>query len=216
MPFRLLSPAATALVTLVLIAAPVQAQFVNVALGRTVTGVGTFGVPRLGSPWANPASAPFSTLTDGVRLPNGTNWQEGTVWWDRGGPIDRFAPEVLDTRLEFDFGSSTTLSGFGLSFDNNDVYSVWTRLTLADAWTRWTGAFCNGCGAGLASGTFPSSVAGPRDARYVAVVASEGDGYYSLSEIELYAEVPEPATIGLLTVGLVALALTSRRRSHRA
>jgi hypothetical protein len=216
MRFPRCTPVATASVALLLLASPLHAQFVNVALGRAVTGIGTFGVPRVGSPWTNPASAAFATLTDGVRLPNGTNWQEGTVWWDRGGPIDRFAPEVLDTRLEVDFGTTTTLSGFGLSFDNNDVYSVWTRLTLADAWTRWTGVSCSGCGDGLASGTFPQSVVGPRDARYVAIVASEGDGYYSLSEIELYAAVPEPSTVTLLTVGLLALALTARRRPHHA
>src|SRR6476661_5817854 len=54
----------------------------NVALGRPVTLVGTFGVLRPGSEWAPaPAPAAAATVVDGVFLPAATTWTQGTVWW---------------------------------------------------------------------------------------------------------------------------------------
>lgn len=192
-----------------------DAQFTNVALGQTVTGFGTFGVLRPAPDFSPAALAPFSTLTDGVILPDGTQWQTG-VWWDRGGPVAAGTPEVLDTRLEIDLGSTMTLTGFGLSFDNNDSYVLYTRNSLVDSWTAWSEIFCGGCAPGYVYGA-AEDIGAPqwRDARYVAVGAVAGDGYYGLSEIELYTQasvVPEPASFALLVSGLLGLGVMARRR----
>ncbi len=203
--------------TLAAAGTPLHAQ-TNVALGKTVTGFGSFGgdASRDGFVWPNPAPASLSTLTDGVIVPDGTQWQTGTVWWDRGafGTPGEAPESFFSTRVEIDLGSVFALTGAGFSFDNNDSYAFFTRNDAADEWQYWFDILCPSCAPGMVSDRFPNEPALFQTARFVAVSAFEGDGFYSLSEIELYAAtVPEPGTLLLLAVGLGGLILRARKRN---
>jgi hypothetical protein len=192
-----------------------EAQYANVALGKSVTTVGSFGVGRPGSPWGNPAPAAPSTLTDGVVPPNGTDWQTGTVWWDTGSALADRAAGLASNRVEIDLGAIFSLTGFGLSYDNNDRYTFFTKLSASDPWLARFEVFCVSCAPGMVYADFSGLSAGsPVDARYVAVAAWAGDGWYSVGEIELYslATVPEPATLALLLTGAVAMGTVAARR----
>ncbi len=211
-----------AVLLLLAVSSSLQAQLANVALGKRVTGVGAFGTARADSPWSNPASAAFSTLTDGIVLPSLTPWQDGTVWWDNGVPGFTSPSSVVPTPdpgptyVSVDLGSVFALTGFGLSFDNNDAYLLYTRTSLTEEWTYWTGAFCVACPGGLSYANFSTyDIDAPRSARYLAVTGRVGDGYFSLSEVEAYAfatAVPEPAAAALLLLGLIGLMVRRRRR----
>lgn len=207
---------AAGLVAITLGAAPLAAQQVNVALGRTVNAEGVFGNSRPGSPWApQPAPAAFSTLTDGVFLTAGTQWDNGTIWWDRGFTPSPTEPynQTYGNFLWIDLGAVYNITGVKIQGDNNDEYNLWWKVDAADAWQEdWTYAPVSG-GAGMRTrglDLLPSVF--HKEARYVGISGLRGDGFYSLSELALFATVPEPSSLGLLAVGLSALALTARRR----
>ena len=69
------------------LAAPVAAVPINVTLDKPVTITGDVGVITCCFPDASTfPPAPLSSLVDGVYLTEGTNWQDGTVWWDERHP----------------------------------------------------------------------------------------------------------------------------------
>jgi len=214
---------ATALLALALPAAA-HAQLTNVALGKSVTGFGTFGTLRPGSVWGPQPLAPFSSLTDGAMPTVGEQWQTGTVWWDAfptGAPqtTSLAAPSSRGTFVEIDLGSVFALTGLGLSFDNNDAYEVWGRASAGDDWSLLQTFTCVvNCSFGMENVSTPSSLASPVSARYLAVTGDFGDAYYSLGEVEAFANVssvPEPATFGLLLLGLVGVGGSAVRQRRR-
>ena len=214
---------ATALFALALPAAA-HAQLTNVALGKSVSGFGEFGTLRPGSVWGPQPLAPFSSLTDGAMPAVGEQWQTGTVWWDAfATPSPTAAPAAAPAPsaafVEIDLGSVFALTGLGLSFDNNDAYEVWGRASAGDSWSLLQTFTCVvNCSFGMENVSTPSSLASPVSARYLAVTGNAGDGYYSLGELEAFANVssvPEPAAFGLLLLGLVGVGGSAVRQRRR-
>src|SRR5688572_21451424 len=66
-----------------IVSVPAGATPINVAHDKPVTITGDVGIPQCCVPDATVfPPAPLSTIVDEVFLPEATNWQDGTVWWD--------------------------------------------------------------------------------------------------------------------------------------
>ena len=157
----------------------------------------------------NPAepSAAGSTLTDGILRPQATVWQQGAVWWDATNPGS------ASNSIEIDLGGFHALRAFSVQADDNDTYRI-EVLTPADVWvTVWDIPAVGGFGLQVrpdpsdptAAFFLPSSIVGDR----LRFTATGGDGFYSVSEINVF--VPEPASTGLLALALAAFAAIRRK-----
>lgn len=173
-------------------ALPCSAQYVNIAEGATVAlDSGAIG------------GGDLSTLTDGVELPRGTGWQNGTVWWN--GP----------TVVQIDLGGSFLLEAGSVQADDNDAYLLEYRNPDDGVWsTLWDIAnYNNRIGGGMISRpdfgftdpdewfVFPAAVT----ADAVRLSAASGDNSYSLSEVRL-GVVPEPTAVWMAAVAAVGVA----------
>jgi hypothetical protein len=164
----------------------------NLALGQDVSLVA-------GS--ANGAS--LSTLTDGLFLPAGTQWQSGTVWWSG-----------LSSRFEIDLGGTVEVMGAVVQADNNDTYRMWYRdLATGDYVDLWTVAATGGAGMrtrpnpGNNGEIFYFDTSVLTDS--IRIGAIGGDNAYSLSEVQVWGVVPAPGAFALL--GLAGLSARRRR-----
>ena len=164
----------------------------NLALGQDVSLVA-------GS--ANGAS--LSTLTDGLFLPAGTQWQSGTVWWSG-----------LSSRFEIDLGGTVEVMGAVVQADNNDTYRMWYRdLATGDYVDLWTVAATGGAGMrtrpnpGNNGEIFYFDTSVLTDS--IRIGAIGGDNAYSLSEVQVWGVVPSPGALALL--GLAGLSARRRR-----
>jgi len=171
----------------------------NVALGSTVTtGGATIGDS---GGWCCGSLAAASTVTDGIYLANGTQWNTGTVFWsgDTGS-------------ITMELAAAANVTHIDLQADNNDDYGVsyrdlggtWHSLVTVSPNRSW----------GLDMGGV--DFAGV-DATAFAITAVGGDGFYSVSEFQALGTtlaVPEPETYALMLLGLAGVGLVSRRRKQ--
>jgi hypothetical protein len=194
------------------LAAPAAAVPVNVALGKPVTLLGTFGNSTAGTPigWADPAPGPASLVTDGVFQPAHTNWQTDSIWWHQ---YDTLPPRQIVIDLQGVF----TLTGAIVQADNNDIYPL-EYQDIADVWhVLWTvPAFATD---GVVTRPNPADDLeifnfAPVDAKALRISGTGGDLYYSVTEVQAFAQAaPEPTTLALLGIGLLGSACWRRRTS---
>jgi len=199
------------------IAAPADT---NIALGKPVTLVGTFGVLRPSPDWGPGPVAAGSTVTDGLFLGGGTQWQDGTVWWDSQATNVDGAPISANNAIIVNLGGSYKIDGLIIQADNNDEYVV-SYLDSANQWQQlWDVQPIDGWG------MTDRPVPGDDSAIYslgTPVVTTElrvtggpnSDDYYAVSELQAFgsSSVPEPGTMSLALFGLpMAIRVFRRRR----
>lgn len=177
--------------------ASANASLVNVALGKTVASIGPLG----GS------SASLSTLTDGVFLGRGTQWQTGTVWW--GGP---------ETTIVIGLGDTYSLVGATVQADDNDAYILeYHDLELNEWRLLWAVPNFDQFGWGMQTRPNPADDSAVHmfeqsvltDAIRFRATPGAGDTANSVSEIQVFA-VPAPGAVAFVALG----ALGARRRRH--
>lgn len=189
-------------------AAPAQAALVNVlptnwAVISTVVGV--HGILRAGSPWG-PGSTPSShfALVDGAFQPEGTQWNNGSYWWDQDPSVNQ--AEVFTT---IKLNQAFTFSKFVMQADDNDGYTL----------EYWDGAAWQ---LGWDFGTQPSFGLVTRpDATvnfttdFLRIRAYAGDNYFGVSELQGFVNtgVPEPAAWAMMLGGFGLVGGALRRRA---
>lgn len=188
-------------------ALPMAASAANVMLTE-VTGItvnGTIGQLRDFSQWAPaPAPAALSTLHDGSFLPTGTDWTDGSVWWDELA----FPTAPNPVTIEFQLSGLFALERFVVQGDDNEAYHV-------DWWdgSDWQSAFTAPAVNTYGMETRDSGLLAAITTDRLRVRASGGDAYYAVSEIQAFTadqNVPEPGSLALAGAAL-ALALARRR-----
>jgi hypothetical protein len=190
---------------LLLIGESTLAAPVNVAEGAAVTLNGTYGVLRAGSGWLPHPVDPASSLTDGIFRPAATTWNDGSVWWDALQATGGSAANDIVIQLDAIYD----ILGFTVQADNNDTYRI-------ETWDggAWIGAWeiPDVGGFGLQTRTFDLAAAVSTDR--LRFTATSGDFYFSVSEIQAFADVPvpEPSVLALVAFGLLGLGVRMRGR----
>lgn len=95
------------------IAQPKPSRLTNVALGKTVAGIGEFFTGG----WGEGLLTDFCTITDNVFFTKGHQWDQGTVWWDED-------MDQVKNSLTVFLGDEFIVKKIKIQVDNNDDYLI--------------------------------------------------------------------------------------------
>lgn len=170
----------------------------------SITAVGVIGTLRAGSPWG-PGSTPVNLQApvDGIFEPEAQQWNNGSFWWDQDPSVNQ-SPVTWEVQLD----QAYTVDRFLVQADDNDSY-------LLEYWdgAAWQSAYAVPFAFSFGLQTRDSGTIGPITTDRFRFTATAGDNYYSVSEIQAFQAVPEPAAWALMILGfgLVGNALRRRR-----
>ena len=150
---------------------------VNVALGKPVTPNGSFG---------GTSASLSNTVTDGVFLGSGTQWQSGTVWWNGTAPA-----------VEVDLQGSFLINGVVVQADDNDSYLLEFKTNAAAPWVlMYQLPYASGGGMrtrpNMGNNAERYVLSTPLPASYLRLRAYAGDNSYSVCEIQAYTTYLQP------------------------
>lgn len=130
-----------------------------------------------------PSSAPSIFAPE--RLTDGESPVDGDPW---DGPAASLIPP--GSRVEWDLGATQPLHGAALQADNNDDYI----LSLSEDGANWREAWRARAveGGGLRTRSIKTPLG---NARFIRLEADGGDGRYSVSELEVFAESTGDSTV---------------------
>lgn len=191
-----------ALFLLAFAASSAQAIPINAAEGKPITITGEVGV--ITETWPPAPVADLSTIVDGTFLPETTEWQTGTVWWD-----ERHPPSDNNV-IEIDLQGFYHITQLSLQADNNDNYEI----LIHNVFNTWSSLGYFPAIAGFGMMTRAAGV--DFVANGIRINAFDGDRFYAVSELQAIGEpVPEPATLLLFGTGLSALAARRKMKQRK-
>lgn len=174
----------------------------NVALNGAVSVAGA-GIGNSGG-WGGGDLAAASSVTDGLFLATGTQWNTGTVFWTGAYGADSVTIDLLQ---------AASVNSLYIQADNNDDYRVQYRDT-ANAWHDLATISPNRSW-GMDFGG--ATLGAPVIANAFMITAVGGDGAFSVSEFQAFGSaVPEPETYAMLGAGLGLVAFAARRKQRKA
>lgn len=150
---------------------------------------------------------------DGVFPVEWQEWTSETAYWDGTAAA-----------VTYDLGGSRQITGVTVSLDNNDSYLLEASADGGASWNTllFVGASVGNVDWGMDTfSTLPAHPhydAGisftPQTGALIRVMAVDGDGLYSVGELQFTTAVPEPASWAMALAGVAGLAAW-RRRSGR-
>ncbi|MBN2539054.1 MAG: hypothetical protein JXB09_03285 [Deltaproteobacteria bacterium] len=104
----------------------------NVAQGASVSLTGNFFTEYVDWSTAYPDGSPASqalidSIVDGVFLPENTQWDQNTLWWDEHDQTQK--------TVTIDLGQDFAISSFLVQADDNDTYLISYWNQTANEWT---------------------------------------------------------------------------------